>query len=464
MAKPHRLPDRDEQVVLAELQVELITAEQKSRWNQLVGKHHYLKNACLVGEQLRYVVTDAKGHWLALIGWSAPALHLKARDQSIEWSEEQRERRLSLLAQNSRFVVLAERQRFPNLASRAMSLCLKRLSEDWQKQYGHPIVMVESFVDRQIFRATAYKASGWQALGYSSGFKRVAEDFYQRHDRPKELWVKMLDPRAWQWLRARQLPAHLAGYEKSTPPECAVGSAGMRSLFERFESLEDWRQPIGKRHRLATVMAIVALACLSGVGQGYRAVSRFAKRLTKWQRQQLKCWLHPDTGKSSVPSEAVFQRVLKAVSRAQIESIAIQWQIDLLGAAPATDAVVIDGKEVRGGKVMLVNAIAQPSQRLLGVEPVDSKTNEIPTARTLIDRLDLQGKMTQLDGLHTQHQTVHQILYEKGGDYSLILRENQPTLLKTAQQMLPADFPPSGAEDLLSRRAQGIPGDCGQDD
>ena len=464
MPKPHRLPDRDEQIVLEELQVELITAGEKPRWNGLVGKRHYLKNARLVGEQLRYVVTDAKGHWLALIGWSAPALHLKARDRSIEWSSEQRERRLSLLAQNSRFVILADRQRYPNLASRAMSLCLKRLSEDWQKQYRHPIVMVESFVDRQIFRATAYKASGWQSLGYSSGFKRVAEDFYERHGRPKELWVKLLDPRAWQWLRAKQLPPHLARYEKSAPPGCTVGTQEMRSLFERFESLDDWRQPIGKRHRLATVISIVALACLSGVGQGYRAVSRFARRLTKWQRQQLKCWLHPDTGKSSVPSEAVFQRVLQSVSRSQIECLALQWQTDLLGAAPATDAVVIDGKEVRGGDLMLVNAIAQPSQRLLGVEPVDSKTNEIPTARTLIERLDLEGKMVQLDGMHTQHQTIHQILYEKGGDYSLILRENQPTILKTAQQMLPADFPPSAAEDLLSRPPQGIPGHRGQDD
>jgi predicted transposase YbfD/YdcC len=92
--------------------------------------------------------------------------------------------------------------------------------------------------------------------------------------------------------------------------------------------------------------------------------------------------------------------------------------------------------------VILVNALAQPSQRLLGVEAVDKKTNEIPTARTLIDRLELTGKMTQLDGMHTQHETVHQILYEKGADYSLILRENQPTLLKTAQQLLPADLPP----------------------
>lgn len=462
MPKPHRLPNGDEQALLEGVQVRLVSPKEVRRWNQLVCRRHYLKSANLVGEQLRYVVTDAKGIWLALLGWSAATLHLKARDRSIEWSEEQRERRLHFLAQNSRFVLLVQRQQLPNLASRAMCLCLKRLSADWQARYQHPILLVESFVDRQLFRATAYKASGWQALGYSSGSKRVAEDFYQRHNRPKELWVKELDPRAWRWLRAKQLPAHLAPYEKAPPPACGSKTEQMPSLFERFEQVEDWRQPIGKRHKLSTVMAIVALACLAGVGQGYRAVSRFSKRLTKLQRRALRCWIHPDTGKSQVPSEAVFQRVLRAIPGRQIERIALQWQDDLLGAVPVTDAVVIDGKDVRGGKLMLVNAIAQPSQRLLGVEAVDKKTNEIPTARTLIARLDLQGKLAQLDGLHTQHQTGHQILYDKGGDYSLILRKNQPTLLKTAQQLLPADLPPCTGEDRLPGPTQRIPGDCHQ--
>ena len=458
MPKPQRLPNIDEQSLLQELQVRLITPAEKPRWTQLVRQHHYLKNARLVGEQLRYVVTSAQGRWLALLGWSAAAMHLRARDQSIEWSDRQREARLHLIAQNSRFVILAERQQYPNLASRALSLCLKGLSADWQGEYGHPLVMVETFVDRQSYQATAYKASGWQPLGYSSGFKRVAQDFYQRHDRPKELWVKELDRRAWSWLRAKQLPPHLARYEKSTPPECGLATEQMLSLWERFEGVAEWRQSIGKRHRLPTVLAIIALACLSGVGQGYRAVSRFSKRLTKRQRLALRCWVHPDTGKLQVPSEAVFQRVLAKVPRDQVEQVVLQWQADLLGPVPATDATVIDGKEVRGGKLMLVNAIAQPSQRLLGVEPVESKTNEIPTARTLIERLDLRSKMTQLDGMHTQHQTVHQILYEKGGDYSLILRDNQPTLLKTAQQLLPADLPPCTGKDRLPARAQGIPG------
>lgn len=167
-------------------------------------------------------------------------------------------------------------------------------------------------------------------------------------------------------------------------------------------------------------MAIVALACLSGAGQGYRSVSRFAKRLNKLQRRALRCWINPNTGQSQVPSESVVQRVLQKVPRLEVELIAVVWQNDLLGAAPASDTVVIDGKEVRGGDVMLVNAIAQPSQRLQGVEPVAQKTNEIPTAQTLIRRLDLTGRIIQLDGMHTQHQTAYQSLYEQGADYSMI--------------------------------------------
>jgi hypothetical protein len=87
-------------------------------------------------------------------------------------------------------------------------------------------------------------------------------------------------------------------------------------------------------------------------------VSRFAQRLTKLQRRQLKCWVHPDTGRQQVPSEAVFERVLHQVDRHDLERIAVAWQNDRLGPAPATDAVVLDGKEVRGAKLMLVNAIA----------------------------------------------------------------------------------------------------------
>ena len=135
-----------------------------------------------------------------------------------------------------------------------------------------------------------------------------------------------------------------------------------------------------------------------------------------------------------------------------------------LTPVPATDAVVIDGKEVCDAKLMLVNAVAQPSQRVLGVEPVAAKTNEIPTARTLLQRLSLTGRLVQLDGLHPQHQTVHQIRYEKGAADSLILRANQPTLLQTAQTLLPESVPPSGPAAERAGRAERIPGAGRQND
>lgn len=446
MAKPTRLPNFDEQTLLNQLRIRLIVRKELAQWNRLVRRHHYLKNADLVGEQLRYVITDGKGRWLALLGWNAAAWHLKARDRWIGWSDEQRERRLALLAQNSRFVILADRQQFPNLASRALALCTARLSEDWQKHYHHPIVVLESFVDRQLFRGTAYKAAGWQALGATAGYGRVVEDFYERHERPKELWVRALDRRATRWLAAEVLPPSLVDYEKPLPPKCVVATEQWPSLYERFKQLAEWRHANGKRHRLPTVMAIIAAACLSGVGQGYRAIWRFAQRLTRPQRRHLHCWIHPDSGEYEVPSESVFQRVLAKVDRREVERMALEWQNDLLGPLPPDEAVVLDGKEVRGGDVMLVGASAQPSQRALGVEPVDSKTNEIPTARQLLERVPLAGRLTQTDGMHTQHETVGQILYQRGADYSLILRDNQPTLLKTAQTLLPESLPPSASD------------------
>ena len=109
-----------------------------------MAEHHYLKSGQLVGEHLRYVADD-RGQWLALAAWSAPALHLKARDRFIGWTEEQRRRRLPLLVNNSRLLVLPPCQ-CPNLISRFMKLMLARLSPDWEQNWGHPLALAVTFV------------------------------------------------------------------------------------------------------------------------------------------------------------------------------------------------------------------------------------------------------------------------------------------------------------------------------
>ena len=295
----------------------------------LVCEHHYLENANLVGEQLRYVLTY-QGQWVALLGWSAASFHLKDREQWLGWSNLQRRSRLHLLAQNSRFVVLVDRTQWPNLASRALGLVCQRLSQDWQQAYGHPIAAVESFVDSQLFRGTAYKATGWELLGQTDGFGRVAEDFYTRHDRPKQLWVKSLVADAPALLSAEVLPEPWRAYEK---PCCGISCAHLPSLFDLFRGLIDTRKGQGKRHRLATLYAIIACAKLSGLPGGYRAIYLYARSLTKPQRRALHCWINPRTGEYEVPSETSFFRALKIVTVQQVQAIVDPWLDEKLGPA-----------------------------------------------------------------------------------------------------------------------------------
>ncbi len=445
MAKPLRLPGLEEQRILEGLEIHLLLDRpEQARWNQLVREEHYLENATLVGEQLRYAVSY-QGQWLALLGWSAPAWHLQPREAWIGWSADQQRGRLHLVAQNSRFVILADRTQLPNVGTRALKLCLDRLSADWQAQHGHPILAVESFVDAQLFRGTVYKASNWTLLGPTAGFGRVAEDFYVRHERPKQLWVRELEPHARQWLSAPTLPAALQAYEKPQRARCSLELGQLSSLRERLRRVKEFRKGQGQRHRLATVLAIAVCAKLSGVLGGYSGVASYAQNLTRPQRRALHCWYNEKTGEYEVPSESCILRVLQGVSAQEVEDILLEWQDDVLG--PNTDPLVaIDGKTVKHSGVHLTGAISLPSHRCLGVEPVADKSNEIPAAQKLIERAPiLPGQIVALDAMHTQHKTIAQILYDKGADYLLPIAGNQGTLLETAQQLLPESVPPSGS-------------------
>lgn len=382
MSKPLRLPNASQQAVLDGLKLRLLTEpEDKQRWDELVIEHHYLKSASLVGEQLRYVA-EYQGQWLALLGWCAAALHLKAREAWIGWSPEQLSQRRHLLAQNSRLALLVERQQFPNLATRALGLCCRRLSADWLEVHGHPIVAVESFVDSQLmFRGTAYKAAGWMLLGPTAGFGRCAEDFYQRHDRPKQLWVRALDPEGTAALKAQSLPPQLAPYQQAAAPRPLSGKP-LLSLLDRLPAVPEPRSTHGRRHPWPAVLGIVCLAKLAGVAGSQRDIAGFAKRLNQTQRRQMGCYRNPKTGLREAPSQSTFFRALKAVSYSSLEPLLVGWQDDLLGPTDPKELVVLDGKVARAaGGQMVISAVTVPSGRVLGVEVVRTKEELQPDDR-----------------------------------------------------------------------------------
>ena len=168
MAKAKKLPDKAQQQFLEEVRVDLGKPAEIARINRLLHKHHYLGSVRPVGERLYYVAQDAAQHWVAVLVFSAPAKHLKHRDKWIGWSNEQRRRRLSLVTNNCRFLLLPQYS-VPNLGSRVLRLTLDRLRRDWQASYGHPVEVVETFVDPERFCGTVYTANGWTELGHPLG-------------------------------------------------------------------------------------------------------------------------------------------------------------------------------------------------------------------------------------------------------------------------------------------------------
>src|ERR671930_2375529 len=117
MAKPKRLPNSDQQALLDQVRVQVASPQQLSRIEQLLDEHHYLGSVHPVGERLYYLASDAAERWVGILVFSAAAKHLKQRDQWIGWSEEQRRRRLSLLTNNCRFLLLPDPV-VPTLGSR----------------------------------------------------------------------------------------------------------------------------------------------------------------------------------------------------------------------------------------------------------------------------------------------------------------------------------------------------------
>ena len=126
-----------EQDVLDSLRIVVLRdPNEVARCDRLIVEHHYLHDATVVGEHLRYAAVY-RGNGLALASWSAAALHLRDRDQFIGWTHEQCRRRRALIANNARLLVLPGSQ-CPNLISRFMKLMLQRLSGDWEERWGHP--------------------------------------------------------------------------------------------------------------------------------------------------------------------------------------------------------------------------------------------------------------------------------------------------------------------------------------
>jgi hypothetical protein len=161
---------------LRPLRVEPVTAGTAAarRWAFYLHRYHYL-GLRVVGENLGYRVADAAGREVACLLFGAAAWRCAPRDQALGWNDAQRRQGLSRLANNTRFLILPW-VRVPHLASAVLGAVARRLDADWQAKYGHGLDGLETFVERDRFVGTCYRAANWRCVGSTRGRSRQDRD------------------------------------------------------------------------------------------------------------------------------------------------------------------------------------------------------------------------------------------------------------------------------------------------
>ncbi len=330
--------------------------------------------------------------------------------------------------------------RVAHLASRVLALNLRRLSRDWERVHGHPVLMAETFVDVSRFKGTCYRAANWITVGQTLGYGKSGRR-YRWHGQVKQVWVYPLHRRARQWL-CEPTSALRWRCRMST---AAISGRQMEGLYERLRRLPDCRKRRGIRHPFATVLTISMGAILSGA-RSYIAIEEWASKLTQNHLKRLRARRDPETRRYEAPSEPTIRRVLQKADAEAVDRTLGQW---LLSTTDGKGGVAVDGKTLKGARrpdgsqVHLLSAFLHQQGVTVAQREVGEKTNEIPEMIPLLAPLDLRDRVVTADSLHTQRETARYIVQEKGADYIFLVKENQKTLHEDIKILPEEDFSPS---------------------
>ena len=350
----------------------------------------------MIGESLRYVA-EYRDQWLALLGWSSAALKCKARDLWIGWTPALKLQRLPLVANNSRFLILPQ-VHVPNLASRILSLSLKRLSQDWQASYGHPIYIAETFVDPRFYRGTCYRAAGWLFLVQTRGFANN-HGTYTHHGCQKSVFVRPLRTSA-----LRDLSDPYAHVElKPMITSLKLSEIDAELLLKTLLAIPDCRKARGIRYNKLAILSIAICAALCGA-TSFDAIAQWGQACSQKMRKRLRCRKNPKTGLYDAPSEPEIRRFIQALDAQAVDQAISGWVQSTLerGLVAAVDGKTLKGARTAAGQVKLLSAFCPGEGAVLAQQEIPSTTNEIPVIKDLLASIPLEGAVVTADVISTQ--------------------------------------------------------------
>lgn len=342
---------------LSQVVVRPVDPAEESRFQEMMQQHHYLGSLPKIGNTIWYVAT-CKNDWLGLLSFSAAALKCGARDRWIGWGHRLQYDRLHLVANNSRFLILPDCHH-KNLATKILSLCRRRIQEDWQDRFGFPLLMMETFVDPSRFVGTIYHAANWKLVGNTKGYQRIRNGYSNTCQTSKLIFVYPLQRNARLVLSGSPLPQQYV----SGAPRMKLTAEQMRSLPDFFKQIPDPRRAQGRKHPVHVVLAIAAGAILCGM-RGYKAISDWAQNLSPKARGRFDCRF--SQRKNSVPSESTIRNVLIRVAPVELDRALNQWNAQY-GAID--DSLAIDGKTMlnaiddSGRQIHIMGAVGHQSKQ-----------------------------------------------------------------------------------------------------
>jgi len=340
---------------LQEIIVRPVYSSEEPIFQELMQAHHYLGALPKIGNTLWYVATY-QSNWQALLVFSAAALKCGVRDHWIGWNFRYQYDRLNLLANNSRFLILPD-SHHKNLASKVLSLCQRRIQQDWINRFGFPLLLLETFVDPTRFNGTIYKAANWRFAGYSKGYQRIRNGYSNTRKIPKKVFVQPLQRNACTLLSRPILNKqyHTGGQRMK------LSARHMKSLPYFFKAITDPRRAQGRRHRIEVVLSIAAAAILCGMC-GYRAISDWTKDLSPKARARFGC--RRRNKKYIIPSESIIRDVLIRVDPVELDQALQRWN-EQYGSVD--ESLAIDGKTMcnaindKGRQTHIMSAVGHQS-------------------------------------------------------------------------------------------------------
>jgi uncharacterized protein DUF4338 len=181
---------------------------QRALFEALLHQHHYLSHRSSVGENLQYLVGDGRGRPLACVLFGAAAWQCASRDRYIGWDSSVRAQHLHFIANNTRFLILPW-VGVKCLASHILGEIARRLRDDWPAKYGHPIYLLETFVQGDRFTGTAYRAANWVRVGQTKGRTRQDRPDGSQHQAAiKDVYLYPLHRRFRHCLQGQTTPFH----------------------------------------------------------------------------------------------------------------------------------------------------------------------------------------------------------------------------------------------------------------